>query len=198
MPGKFLVLLLFLINRTSAWWDGCDFTINVVANSYETFQSPDYPNYYTSYPSICRWTVKAPVGYIVAFNCFMEIPCDTDTLLLSRLGDSSLSKSEQMCGDKDFEADTFDNAGTMGLVISSSTTGGRFQCNVAAIEKDCQCGVRNKPKPITLIVNGEETFTNEFPMLVAIVDRVTPEVFCGGTLSKFCIEKSMKKIIVQN
>lgn len=188
MPDTFFLkflLLIFLINHTSAWWNGCDFTLNVVAGKYQTLQSVDYPKYYTSFPSLCRWTVKAPIGYIVAFSCYIEIPCETDTLLLSRLGDSTLAKSEQMCGDKFFEADTLDNIGTMALVVSSSTTGGRFQCNVAAITRDCKCGSRNKVKPTTLIVNGKETIPNEFPMLVALVDSVTQDVFCGGTLSKF-------------
>lgn len=55
-------------------WEGCDYYQPLKLGEVYTISSPNYPKTYGTNPLSCRWTAKAPVGYIVAFSCYMEIP----------------------------------------------------------------------------------------------------------------------------
>lgn len=89
------------------------------------------------------------------------------------------------CGTKWFEADSFDENGVIALYVPYQTTGGRFQCNLSAVKKDCACGTKNIPRKMTpYIVGGTPVQINEFPMFAALVDLDVGQVFCGGTIRK--------------
>lgn len=170
-------------------WENCDYYQALKLGETYTISSPEYPNYYSRNPFSCRWTAKAPLGYIAAFNCYMDIPnypnCSRDRILLSRTGDRNLQESEVHCGEKWFEADSFDQDAVLALYVPYTTNGGRFQCNLSAVKKDCLCGTRNNGRKKTpYIVGGEPVQVNEFPSFAALVELDASAVYCGGTISK--------------
>lgn len=77
------------------------------------------------------------------------------------------------------------DSGVIALYVPYQTTGGRFQCNLSAVKKDCACGTKNIGRKMTpFIVGGTEVQVNEFPMFSALVDLDVGKIFCGGTISK--------------
>lgn len=89
------------------------------------------------------------------------------------------------CGKKWLEVDTFDETGVIGLYVPYTTVGGRFQCNLSAVKKDCACGARNMQRKGTpYIIGGTPVQVNEFPSFAALVDLDVSKVYCGGTISK--------------
>uniref|UniRef100_A0A336MZ17 CSON007906 protein n=1 Tax=Culicoides sonorensis TaxID=179676 RepID=A0A336MZ17_CULSO len=182
---KFFVILSFE-RYVTCLWENCDYFQQLELGVTYTISSPNYPNFYGTKPFSCRWTAKAPLGYIVAYNCYVEVPqglnCDRDRLLLSRTGVLDVSRAEVYCGKQWFTADSFDESGVIGLLVPFTTTGGRFQCNLSAVKKDCACGYKNGALKTPYIVGGTETRINEYPMFAALVDLNVGQVYCGGTI----------------
>ncbi|XP_033225817.1 venom serine protease 34-like [Belonocnema kinseyi] len=63
---------------------------------------------------------------------------------------------------------------------TQNTRGGRLACYVQAIKsaETCRCGW----KKLTIIVGGEKTGVNEFPMMAGLVDAIIVQVFCGTVI----------------
>ncbi|XP_063701383.1 venom serine protease-like [Culicoides brevitarsis] len=185
---KSAIFVLFIIFPSIfALWEGCDYYQTLKLGEQYTISSPNYPNFYGKNPFSCRWTAKAPTGYIVAFSCYIELPqssnCNRDRLFLSRTGDQTLQQSEAHCGKKWYEWDSFDEDAVLALYVPYTTTGGRFQCNLSAVKKTCSCGIRNNGrKKNPYIVGGEPTGVNEFPSMAVLVDLTSRSQYCGGLI----------------
>lgn len=77
MVFRYLLFILISIScktLVSGLWEGCDYYQELKLGEIYTISSPNYPKFYGTNPLSCRWTAKSPVGYIVAFSCYIEIP----------------------------------------------------------------------------------------------------------------------------
>lgn len=97
------------------------------------------------------------------------------------MGYSGLEDADVHCGKGNFEVDSIDSTVVVGLIVPFTTQGGRFTCNLSAVQRSCSCGAR---KRASRIVGGTETLVNEFPMMVGLIDLSTSKVYCGGTISE--------------
>lgn len=68
----------------TALWENCDYYEDLVLGRQYTFSSPGYPNFYGSQPFSCRWTARAPAGYIVALSCYKELPVVSRGFMISK------------------------------------------------------------------------------------------------------------------
>ncbi|KAJ8710032.1 hypothetical protein PYW07_009398 [Mythimna separata] len=183
-----LVLLLWLLNYTSAQDANCDFYQAIPAGSTRYIFSPNYEGSYTP-GSTCRWIVDCPAGY----NCRLDCPeiilpqttsCSLDRLLVSRSGDPQLNNAEKYCGSGSLSniVSTAQRI-SIGLITSRDSPGGRFKCTVTTQvatppTPSCVCGIRRQNR----IVGGQETGVNEFTMMAALVDVRITQIKCGGAI----------------
>ncbi|KAJ8710844.1 hypothetical protein PYW08_009359 [Mythimna loreyi] len=183
-----LVLLLWVLNYSSAQDANCDFYEYVAAGKKNYIYSPNYSASYA--PGVqCRWILTCPTGY----NCRLDCPeirlpqttsCSGDRLLLSRSGDPQLNNAETYCGTGSL-ANVTSTAQTisLGLIAAWNSAGGRFYCTVTPQvarppTPSCVCGVRRQNR----IVGGQETGINEFTMMAPLVDRRITQIKCGGVI----------------
>ncbi|XP_053670994.1 venom serine protease-like [Anopheles nili] len=175
-------IVLDVANLTSAQYAGCDYALDVTSGQSFSIYSPYYGGFYPAYTQ-CRWTLSTTQGSRIALACSdvslpMSTSCNTDRLVVSKTGQSSLSDGQAYCGTGVLNTESTSNRLVVALQIPGATQGGRFYCTATKIE--CQCGLRRTRK----IVNGEETLVNEFPMMAALVDgSMSGEgIFCGATI----------------
>lgn len=96
------------------------------------------------------------------------------------MGYPSLQDADVHCGKGNFEVQSIDSNMVVGLIVPFTTGGGRFTCNLSAIQRNCTCGPRRRA---SRIVGGTETLVNEFPMMTGLVELANSKVYCGGTIS---------------
>lgn len=182
-----LILLLWLLNYSSAQDANCDYYQSVAVGSTYYISNPNYPNSYR--PGVqCRWIANCPTGYNCRVSCpDIRLPqtqsCSMDRLLVSRTGDPQLNAAETYCGPGSLTAVSTDRTISLGLITSTASTGGRFQCSLTAQAvqqppSQCVCGVRRQNR----IVGGQETGINEFTMMAGLVDRRITQIKCGGVI----------------
>ncbi|XP_001657967.2 venom serine protease [Aedes aegypti] len=162
---------------------GCDYTYSYSSYSVGYIQSPKWSNFYAPGTN-CRFTIQAPPRHYLYAQCYdMYLPatygCYYDKLLVSLTGDSTLSGSQIYCGSTPFDVASNGNKLVVALQTSQSMNGGgRFRCQITAIPVKCNCGSRKTP----LIVGGQRTQANEFPMMSAIIDLSSKSLVCGATV----------------
>ncbi|XP_052861360.1 venom serine protease-like [Anopheles cruzii] len=176
------VLSVALFGAATAQYGTCDYTYTYTSGQTAYIQSPNYSNYYTP-GTKCRYTINAPVGNYLYMQCYdMYLPSSTgcyyDKLAISLSGDSNLADAQLRCGTTTFNVQSSYNKLVVALIGSNATTGGRFRCQITALQISCDCGRRKT----ATIVGGYPTKPNEFPMMSALVDAGTKEVFCGSTI----------------
>uniref|UniRef100_A0A182Q0A3 Peptidase S1 domain-containing protein n=1 Tax=Anopheles farauti TaxID=69004 RepID=A0A182Q0A3_9DIPT len=187
MESKFrvigeVIVLLAVVQLVAGQYGTCDYTYTYASGQTSFIQSPNFPNYYTPGTN-CRYTVNAPVGHTLYVQCYdMYLPSSTgcyyDKLKLSRTGDPLLADAQIRCGTTTFNVETSYNKLVVALLGSTSTTGGRFKCQITALKIACDCGRRKTPT----IVGGYPTQANEFPMMAALVNKNTKALFCGASI----------------
>uniref|UniRef100_A0A182WDZ8 Peptidase S1 domain-containing protein n=1 Tax=Anopheles minimus TaxID=112268 RepID=A0A182WDZ8_9DIPT len=175
-------ILAVLVEIVAGQYGTCDLTYTYTSGQTSFIQSPNFSNYYTP-GTKCRYTVNAPVGHYLYAQCYdMYLPSSTgcyyDKLAVSLSGDANLADAQIRCGTTTFNVQSSYNKLVVALLGSTSTTGGRFRCQITAIKIPCDCGRRKLPT----IVNGFPTQANEFPMMSALVDVPTKQIFCGSTI----------------
>ncbi|XP_053679841.1 venom serine protease-like [Anopheles nili] len=175
-------ILLVLVGIATGQYGSCDYTYNYASGQTSFIESPNFSNYYTP-GTKCRYTVNAPVGHTLYVQCYdMYLPSSTgcyyDKLSISLSGDSTLADAQQRCGTTTFNVQTSYNKLVVALLGSTSTSGGRFRCQITAQKIPCDCGRRKTPT----IVGGFPTKANEYPMMAGMVNIPTKDIFCGSTI----------------
>ncbi|XP_063897593.1 venom serine protease 34 isoform X1 [Helicoverpa armigera] len=147
-----LVLLLWLVNYSTAQDANCDFYQQVNVGTVYYVNSPNYPGSYTPGQQ-CRWIATCPQGYNCRLECpAIELPqspsCSVDRLLVSRSGDPQLNAADTYCGRGSLTAISTGQTISIGLITSRSSSGGRFRCQLTAqassTPNTCSCGVRRQ------------------------------------------------------
>uniref|UniRef100_A0AAG5DS81 Peptidase S1 domain-containing protein n=1 Tax=Anopheles atroparvus TaxID=41427 RepID=A0AAG5DS81_ANOAO len=175
-------LLVVAATPTRGQFTGCDRQKTFTSGEVFYVESPNFPNYFAKGTN-CRWLLTAPVGHTFYVNCYdmylaSTTGCTGDRLEVSLQNDPSLLRATKYCGQRTFTLQSSGNQATFALRTSTTSTGGRFRCQVVAQAPRCSCGRRRTSK----IVNGVPTLVNEFPMMAGLVDSQTKKVFCGGTI----------------
>ncbi|XP_049295552.1 venom serine protease-like [Anopheles funestus] len=167
---------------TDAQFTGCDRQKTFTAGEVFYVESPNFPNYYAKGTN-CRWQLTAPVGNTFYVNCYdmylaTTTGCTADRLEISLQNDPTLVYATKYCGQKTFTLESTGNRAVFALRSTTTSTGGRFRCQVVAQAPQCRCGLRRTSK----IVNGVPTLVNEFPMMAGLVDTTSRSLFCGATI----------------
>ncbi|XP_021712275.1 venom serine protease-like [Aedes aegypti] len=161
----------------------CDYTYSYSSTQWAT---SNHPSGVTSTPleRTAGSRFRLHRGHYLYAQCYdMYLPatygCYYDKLLVSLTGDSTLSGSQIYCGSTPFDVASNGNKLVVALQTSQSMNGGgRFRCQITAIPVKCNCGSRKTP----LIVGGQRTQANEFPMMSAIIDLSSKSLVCGATV----------------
>lgn len=102
--SKFPELLIFAILPIAiqCYFETCDTTVTIPANTISYASSENYPAYYAA-GSSCRRTIQAPTDYVIKAICTIDIysyngGCTTDALYIEREGDRGLSQADYVCG----------------------------------------------------------------------------------------------------
>ncbi|XP_058834513.1 venom serine protease-like [Topomyia yanbarensis] len=177
---NFIYLLKLCSGAVS--YGGCDYAYSYPSNAVGYIQSPNWSNYYKGGTN-CRFTIQAPTRHYIYAQCYdMYLPssygCYSDKVLVSPTGDSNLGDAEVRCGTTTFNVASTGNRMVIALQSSTQSTGGRFRCQITAVPLKCDCGTRLTP----LIVGGESTQPNEFPMTAAIIEISSKSLVCGATI----------------
>ncbi|XP_055535831.1 venom serine protease-like [Wyeomyia smithii] len=178
----FLVLSSLLALCSAQSYSGCGYTYSYTSNFVGYVQSPNWPNYYKAGTN-CRFTITAPARHYLYAQCYdMYLPssygCYYDKVLVSPSGGSTLADAQVRCGTTPFNIASTGNKIVIALQTSTSSTGGRFRCQITAVPVKCDCGTRLTP----LIVGGESTQPNEYPMAAAIIEVSSKSLVCGATI----------------
>ncbi|XP_022123540.2 venom serine protease isoform X1 [Pieris rapae] len=182
-----LCVVAFLIAYVRAQDANCDFSQKVVPGRTYYVYNPGYPRNYR--PGVqCRTIATCPRGYNCRINCQVNIPetsgCYMDRLLVSRTGDPTLASADPYCGRGQFSAVSVAQTLSIGLISSIYSRGGTYYCTLVAQAATpdpspvCSCGARKS----TRIVGGQDALPNEFPSMVALVERGSSNVMCGGVI----------------
>ncbi|XP_055528002.1 venom serine protease-like [Wyeomyia smithii] len=180
--GLCVAILLSSFCPIQCQFASCDNIKALKADETFYIQSPNYSGYYKANTN-CRWKLSAPVGYVVYLNCYDVIlpastNCAADRIEVSLVGNALLSGASRYCGQSTFILQSTANQLSLALRTLSTSTGGRFRCQVVARKLPCDCGRRKTVK----IVNGTPTLVNEFPMVAGLVSITGRNVFCGATI----------------
>uniref|UniRef100_A0A182N2U5 Peptidase S1 domain-containing protein n=1 Tax=Anopheles dirus TaxID=7168 RepID=A0A182N2U5_9DIPT len=186
MCGSTVLIAVGLLALTSvpttAQFTGCDRQKTLVAGEVYYVETPNFPNYYAKGTN-CRWQLTAPAGNTLYVNCYdmylaTSTGCTADRLEISLQNDPTLLYAKKYCGTSTFTLQSTGNQAVFALRSPTTSTGGRFRCQVVAQAPKCSCGLRRTSK----IVNGVPTLVNEFPMMAGLVDSKSKAVFCGATI----------------
>ncbi|XP_049547074.1 venom serine protease-like [Anopheles darlingi] len=184
LGSNFLIaaLVASIAVGVNAQFAGCDRQKTFTSGEVFYVESPNYSNYFPSGTN-CRWQLTAPTGNTLYINCYDVVLassnlCAADRLEISLRNDPTLASATKYCGQKAFVLQTTGNQATIALRTISTSSGGRFRCQVVAQPPKCSCGLRRTSK----IVGGVETRVNEFPMMAGMVDSTSRNVFCGATI----------------
>uniref|UniRef100_A0A182WDZ3 Peptidase S1 domain-containing protein n=1 Tax=Anopheles minimus TaxID=112268 RepID=A0A182WDZ3_9DIPT len=164
------------------WFDSCDRQFQLTNVADVTLNSPSYP---TKYPagSSCRFVIRAPPGHNIQATCSLNMAnpssaCTTDFLYVSTEGFMSPVGSEYFCGNGQISRKSLFNKLTISYISSSLTNSGSFTCRLVVQPQECDCGWSRTAK----IVGGSEAGVNEYPSIVGLLDPLTANVFCSGTI----------------
>ncbi|XP_026497611.2 venom serine protease 34-like [Vanessa tameamea] len=180
------IVSALLIGYAAAQNINCDFTTNVALGTTYYVYSPNYPQLYE--PGVrCRWQAQCPAGYNCRLDCTdIDLPltssCSMDRLLISKTGDPQLTNAEFYCGRRTVSVVSSGQRISVGLVTSSSSTKGKFMCELRAqpitTQPTCSCGYRRLDR----IVGGSEARPKEFPMMAGIVYADIGAIKCGAVI----------------
>uniref|UniRef100_A0A182RVI6 Peptidase S1 domain-containing protein n=1 Tax=Anopheles funestus TaxID=62324 RepID=A0A182RVI6_ANOFN len=164
------------------WFDSCDRQFQLTNMADVTLNSPFYPSNYPA-GSSCRFVIRAPPGYTIQASCTLNMAnpssaCTTDFLYVSTEGFVSPVGSEYFCGKGQITRKSLFNKMTISYISSSSTNSGSFTCRLVVQPQECDCGWSRTAK----IVGGNEAGVNEYTSIVALIDPLTVNVFCSGTI----------------
>lgn len=129
--------------------------------------------------------------------------CQTDFLYISAPATEEANDGyfEYFCGRGYVSRTSVFNAVTLAYESKSDTVAGYFSCTAFATRQDCDCGWSprsHRPGSATRdsrgggrgeggsgrIIGGQEASPNEYAAMVALVDKRTGRVFCGGSISE--------------
>uniref|UniRef100_A0A7G3AWM0 Putative trypsin-like serine protease n=1 Tax=Lutzomyia longipalpis TaxID=7200 RepID=A0A7G3AWM0_LUTLO len=177
-----IIALLCGFYAPSVLGQGCNYAQQVNTTPVAIF-SPNYPGNYPA-NSQCTWTATAFSDYQIKLTCtVVQIPtgtsgCPRDYIIVSRTGRTDFADGTRYCGTQAFTVTSTSNQMRVGLFAQPTSPGGRFYCTIQAVFNSCNCGRRKS----TRIVGGQNAAVNEFPMVAALVDLTTRDLFCGATL----------------
>lgn len=184
-------------------------TTNVI-----TIDSPNYPFTQYPPCSSCRHSIKAPLGYAITVQCNMNLPsrngaaatdtpppamlftdsnnCLSDFLYISSPATEAANDGyfEYFCGRGYVSRTSVFNTLTLAYESRNESVAGYFSCTAFATRQSCDCGwnpVTRKPGArggTGRIIGGQEAVPNEYASMVALVDKQTSRVFCGGSISE--------------
>ncbi|XP_041782957.1 venom serine protease-like isoform X2 [Anopheles merus] len=175
-------LVALAVSPAVGQFTGCDRQKTLAAGEVFYVESPSFPNYYARGTN-CRWQLAAPAGNTIYVNCYdmylaASTGCTADRVEISLQNDPTLAYATKYCGQRTFTLQATGNRAVFALRTTTTTSGGRFRCQVVAQAPKCSCGLRRTSK----IVNGVPTLVNEFPMMAGLVDSSSRSVFCGATI----------------
>uniref|UniRef100_A0A182PP26 Peptidase S1 domain-containing protein n=1 Tax=Anopheles epiroticus TaxID=199890 RepID=A0A182PP26_9DIPT len=178
----FFALTTAMVSPARAQFTGCDRQKTLTAGEVFYVESPKFP-YYFARGTNCRWQLTAPTGNTIYVNCYdmylaTSTGCTADRLEISLQNDPTLAYATKYCGQRTFTLQSTGNRAVFALRSTTSSTGGRFRCQIVAQAPRCSCGLRRTSK----IVNGVPTLVNEFPMMAGLVDSTSRRIFCGATI----------------
>ncbi|XP_058460908.1 venom serine protease-like [Malaya genurostris] len=179
---SFGLICILKLYSCAVSYAGCDYSYNYPSNTVGYVQSPNWSNYYKGGTN-CRFTIQAPARHYLYAQCYdMYLPssygCYYDKLLVSPTGNNALADAEVRCGSTTFNVASTGNKMVIALQTLTQSTGGRFRCQITAVPLKCDCGTRLTP----LIVGGESTQPNEYPMAAAIIEISSKSLVCGATI----------------
>ncbi|CRK89320.1 CLUMA_CG003079, isoform A [Clunio marinus] len=184
MLEKFLLLLL--LHSSTALFESCDKTFELETDENVTISSFDTLNLFNA--SSCRYTVSAPVNYIIDVTCVIQIDqseshkCPLKRFFLSLDGHKDLRNSDYFCNRygarRKFRRRSVLNRLTMAYVTQVDVTNDRYICSVRRVLSPCDCGWSRKAR----IFNGNDANLHEFPSMIALVALPINRVFCGGVI----------------
>lgn len=192
MRSVFILFVLQIFSTfANAWFETCDYKLNVPATSNLIVKHSSYPNRYQP-GSSCKWFLQAPVGYTIQLNCSYNLDtpltsCQSQRLYVSRDGDKDLSYAEYFCGVSSLSRTSV--GAEMSVGYTSNTGGsGLFYCEAKAIlttQANCQCGWSKSAR----IIGGSYAQPNEYVSMAALVDvtqnnAIDGPIFCGAAISE--------------
>lgn len=115
--------------------------------------------------------------------------CQTDFLYISApaTDQSNDGYFEYFCGRGYVSRTSVFNTLTLAYASKSAAVAGYFSCSVFAKRSNCDCGWNPRtrwPGGSGRISGGQEATPNEYAAMVALVDKLTSRVFCGGSISE--------------
>ncbi|XP_025411134.1 venom serine protease-like [Sipha flava] len=160
--------------------------------------SPDYPSAYQADQRDweCRWFAKtpSPLDRLVLDCHEFDLPessfCNSDALIVSRVGDENFADGVRHCGPKSFTAISRTNKMNIMFVAKRQSNGGSFMCSLGAKRMDyripetskssqfCECGEHYQD----VVLNGNTAGVNEFPLMASLVNEQTAKLFCGAVI----------------
>lgn len=177
--GKFIPALCMLLGLTKpniAVESNCNYYQDIQPGVTYYVYNPSYPSYYMGEHS-CQWHAEA--NSRIKLSCStLNIPptpnCSRDALTVQVQDDIEYV----ICGLSSFVVESLTNKMIIKFHSKYNTIGGRFQCELKAIEENCRCGWKNPNR----IVGGVETGVNEYPMMAGLVSLSSRYLFCGSTI----------------
>ncbi|XP_055920944.1 venom serine protease-like [Eupeodes corollae] len=169
----------------SALFEGCNHRYSLQPDATVYIESPYYPQKYPA-GSSCKYSFVAPLDYEIYAECSLAIDknpnaCSTEYFYFSRDGDQNLIGAEQFCGIGNITKATLFTKLVFAYVSGDATNigiGGSFRCKLTTRPQACDCGWSQN----TRIVGGVETAIGEFPSMVALYNKPTRSIFCGGSI----------------
>ncbi|XP_050053178.1 venom serine protease-like [Aphis gossypii] len=160
--------------------------------------SPGYPEPYqeAQQDRECQWFAKtpSPTDRLVLDCHEFDLPessfCESDALIVSRVGDANFTDGVRHCGPTSFTAISRTNKMYIKFVAKHHSKSGRFVCSLGAKHIDfwipetvmnpqsCECGEQNQE----VYTNEKTAGVSEYPLIASLIDGKTANVFCGATI----------------
>lgn len=122
--------------------------------------------------------------------------CQTDFLYISApaTDQSNDGYFEYFCGRGYASRTSVFNTLTLAYASKSTAVAGYFSCTVFGKQRNCDCGwnPRTRWPGNGRIIGGQEATPNEYAAMVALVDKRTSRVFCGGSISECKSDKVLE------
>lgn len=118
--------------------------------------------------------------------------CQTDFLYISAPATDAANDGyfEYFCGRGYVSRTSVFNTLTLAYESRSDTVAGYFSCTAFATRQSCDCGWNPSTRrpggggSSGRIIGGQEAVANEYAAMVALVDKQSGRVFCGGSISE--------------
>ncbi|CAI6351102.1 unnamed protein product [Macrosiphum euphorbiae] len=160
--------------------------------------SPGYPDPYLAddQDRECRWFAKTPSpADRLVLDCHeFDLPessfCESDALIVSRVGDTNFTDGVRHCGPRSFTAISRTNKMNIKFVAKRQSRSGRFMCSVGAKRVDfwipetvtnpqfCECGEQDQG----VFANPKTAGVKEYPLIASLIDGQSANLFCGATI----------------